>query len=550
MIKKYYSRKSSMKQSPLDRSLFNLDLLIPDDDTFRNLGLLPVTNLAIFESTTDAFNKNGLFSNVIFGNIGSDTRMLRPAYIDLKLKIFHPLVFITIERLGKKYKEILAGRLYARFDKVEKDFVPDPENGNTGFHFFCQHLDEIVYKTTESNKRDYKISLVEKYGRSSGLFKTFLVIPAGLRDYTVDDKGVPSEDEINDFYRKLVGLHIKLSNLNITEETIALYDPIRYQIQMLVNDIYRYIKGLIDGKSKFIQAKWSSRGVAGSTANVITALPNVIKDLDYENNVNFNSTVVGLYQYLKALGNITANRLHSVFLSHIFSTDRNEVRLINPKTLKSEYVKLNQKTYEDWTSLEGVNNIINKLNQDVIKNEYVKMDGYYPALVYDEGKTVKIIFDTEYMDPSLDIKKLRPITYAEMFYISVVGIVNRFPALVTRYPITGRGSIYPTYPYLKTTKLSKHVSIEVGGSTYDAPEYPIIPNDYVRSMAPHYTHLEKLGADFDGDTMSFILLYTEESIKEVDELLNTKEYYLNTLGEINYSVSNNTLDITLKSLTE
>lgn len=539
-----------MKQSPLDRSLFNIDLLIPDDDTFRNFGLLPVTNLGIFETNSDTFNKNGLYSNVIFGNVGSDERMLKPGYIDLKLKIFHPLVFITIERLGKKYKEILAGKLYARFDPKEKDFLPDPENGNTGFHFFCQHLDQLVFKTTESNKRDYKISLVDKYGRTSGMFKTFLVIPAGLRDYTVDDKGVPTEDEINDYYRKLVGLHIKLSSLTITEDTIALYDPIRYQIQTLVNDIYKHIKSLIDGKSKFIQAKWSSRGVTGATANVITALPNVIKDLDYENNINFNSTVVGLYQYLKALGNIAVNRLHTVFLANVFSNDSNNLRLINPKTLKSEYVKIKQKTYEDWTSLSGVTSIINKLSQDVTKNEYVKMDGYHPALVYDKGNEISIIFDTDYLEPGTDKTKLKPITYAEMFYISVVGIVNRFPALITRYPITGRGSIYPTYPYLKTTKLSKRVTVDIGGSTYDAPEYPIIPNEYVRSMAPHYTHLDKLDADFDGDTMSFILLYTEESIKEIDEVLNTKEYYLNTLGEINYSVANNTLDITLKSLTE
>ena len=540
-----------MAQQELNRDYFNIDLLIPNDKTFQEQGLQPITSLAIFESSSDTFNKDGLFSNAIFGTVGSVQRMSRPSYVDLKLKILHPLVYKQITTVNRLYKDIMAGKTYAVFreDKGVFELPNEDEVGNTGYHFFISHLDKLKYERNESSKRDNRIDLIEKYGRVNDLFRTWLIIPAGLRDYTVDKNGKPNEDEINDKYRTLIGLSLRLANVNITNDNIDVYDPIRYNMQLTVLDIFTYIKTLIDGKHKFIQSKWSGRAITNATANVITGLPAYIKDLNSEHKISANHTVVGLFQYLKALGSITYNRVTSMFFSKVFSTDTNKAMLIDPKTLTSDLVTLDNKTIDKFTSLKGVNDLVNKINQDVIKDTPVTIKGYYLALIYQEGNNIEVILDTRDYDND-KLKLCRPLTYAEMFYISVADIVKHFPCLVTRYPITGYGSIYPSYPYLKTTVPAQHVTCKIGFLELELPEYPIPKQHYFRSMSPHETHLARMGADRDGDTCSFTLLYAKESIEEINKLLASKENYVSTTGKLNYSVSTNTLDIVMLTLTE
>lgn len=567
-----------MKQNPLDRSLLNIDLLVPDDGLFRSMGLGEVTSLSIFEPSSDVFNQKGLFSPMIFGDIGSDIRLERPGYIDFKIPVFHPLVYSSICKLGRKYEEILSGSSRAIFNDKIKDFElvsEEDDYGETGFEFFCSHVDELVYVENDSTRRKFRIEMVNKYGRTSGLFSNYLVLPAGLRDYTVDKKGVPTEDEVNKLYRVLIGLAGRMKNVKFDKDTIALHDPIRYRIQRQIFTIYKYFQNLIDGKNKFIQSKWSSRAVSYASSNVITAIPGYVESLDQDESeiVGFNTTVVGLYQYLKIIGPVVANKITNLFIPNIIGSEADKVLLINPKTLKREYVSLKNKTKDDWTTLEGINNTINKLSQDAIKDDIVKLDGYYMALIEDKGYEINVIFNPEeieveggfynkeniyktltdidkYKKDNTFQTKIRPITYAELFYISVIDCIQQFPVFVTRYPITGSGSIYPSWPLVKTTSKGRKVKVRIGFSELEAKEFPIRGLDYIRSMSVHYTHLGALGADHDGDTTSCTAVLTKEAREEVIKLLNSKEYYLNALGKLNYSTEVETIDIVVKTLTE
>ena len=161
-----------MVQKPLDRNLFNIDLLIPDKEYFKQNNLKEVTSLAIFETNSNVFHNDGLYSINVFGPVGSAERLKRHGYIDFKIPVLHPLVYSSIVKLGKKYEKIMSGTGYAYFDNATKDFIMDEnnENSQTGYDFFIKHIDKIQYGTTESKKRDYKIALVDKYGRSSGLY--------------------------------------------------------------------------------------------------------------------------------------------------------------------------------------------------------------------------------------------------------------------------------------------------------------------------------------------------------------------------------------------
>lgn len=572
-----------MIQKPLDPNLLNIDLLIPEPTTFKTNHLGEVVSTSIFEPSSNVFDLKGLFSPEIFGEIGSDVRLNKPGYVDFKIPVFHPLVYLTICDLGDKYEKIMSGSLYAKFDKELKDFIPVEEesDGDTGYEFFCKHVDDLVYPETNSHKRQFKIALVEKYGKRSGMLTTWLVLPAGLRDYEVDEKGVPSEDEVNSLYRKLINISNSMKFVDFKND-IELFDVIRFRLQRLLVDIYNHFKTLIDGKNKFIQSKWAARGLNYGTRNVITAINSYVKDLDDKNSTGFNMCVVGIFQYLKSLGNLVPNRVLTLFMSQIGSMDSENVQLFNPETLKFELAQASAKMKKDWTTVEGINSNVNKLLQDDIKDSPVVVDKKYIALiqerVIDGVIHVKVIFNNDdidhpdYVDENgtmtakgrdllrntikvfqnggIDHSPIRPITYVELFYIAVAGLEDKFPALVTRYPITGAGSIYPAWPKLMSTIVGKEVQVHIGHEEFKVNAYPTIGKDYYRSLTVHYSHLGALGADHDGDVLSYALLFTDESVDEVKKLLSSKEYYLDPSSSLNYSVSNHVIDSLLLSLTE
>ena len=187
-------------QEVMDRRLLNLDLLILTKDNIQNMK--EVKSLAIFEANSSVYKMDGLFSTAIFGPVGSKLRMEMPGYIDLKIPILHPLVYRTLISLNRLYEGIVTSKVKARYDSTVKDFILANEHGSTGYTFFISNLDKVeLSNNSESDKRKFAIELVNKY--KDKFMTKWIVIPAGLRDYTVNEAGQPMEDEVNSLYRKL-----------------------------------------------------------------------------------------------------------------------------------------------------------------------------------------------------------------------------------------------------------------------------------------------------------------------------------------------------------
>lgn len=528
---------------------FNVEILILTN--IQLMQLKEVKSLSIFEPASKNFHTDGLFSTDIFGPIGSSLRNDKFGYINLHVPVLHPVVFQDLCGLKSLYQDIMASKAYAKFDPVLKDFIKsDINEGDTGYNFFMKHINKIEFSDRNSDSRKFKIEMVEKYTIPSKLIDKWLVLPAGLREYVEDESGIPSEDEINAIYRKLMNASALLKNTSIDLEDLEALDMIRYRIQTIVVEIYEYIRSLLDGKNKFIQGKWTKRAIDFGTRNVITATPIHIPDLDDNNIVGFNHTVVGLYQYLAAINPIVKYWMNRTFISKIFPSDTSTVSLINSKSMKSEYVTISNKLRDLWTTEEGMNSLISKMGQEEQRSDPVKLGDYYLALLYDNGKEIRLILNTEYVDDSLDKKYIRPITYAEMFYIAIYDVRGKYPGFITRYPVAGIGGIYPSKLYLKTTTVGRTVTYydDINASK-EMLEYPIIGQSYYNSLSPHYTHLAKLVADFDGDMCSLSVVYTDESIAEIDKLLNSKEFYISPDGKLLYSAETDTIKLVLKHLT-
>lgn len=482
------------------QDLFNIDLLI--DIQAKENFLTPIKSMQIFESSSTVFKKDGLFSIDTFGPMGSAIRNTRLAYIDLHIPILHPLVYSVFKMLKKLYIEILEGKTYVVFDNKVKDFVlSTPDEGFTGYNYFIEHMEKIEFDDHNSEERKFRIKLVKKYGRKDKLLTKWLVIPAGMRDYIMGEDGRPTEDEINSFYRKLLATANMLENIVLDPKDYDFYNAIRLKLQKTTEEIYYYILNLLGDKHGFIQGKWAKRAVSYGTRNVLTPSLNNVTDLNKKNRITANHSVIGLYQYVKGISPITINKVIAKFSSRIFNINLDTAWLVNPKTLRFEEKTIQTKTKEKWLSTDGLEETMGILGLDDAVASPVKVEDNYMFLVYDTGDTITLIRNNEEIVEGMDVKKLRPITYGELFYLAVYDVVDKYPGFVTRYPVISLGSIYPSWTYLKTTIQGREVLYKDGFEEATLYEYPNLHLKWTRSISAHINKLSGLQGDFDGDSL-------------------------------------------------
>ncbi len=531
---------------------FNISIAKLDQAAVANMR--QVTSLDIYESSGGPLHSDGLFSLEIFGRVGEERRDHIFAYIDVRVPIFHPLIFRTLTKLKALYGGILTATEYARWDDEIKDFVSDSElTGRTGYQFFMERFKDIVFKENKSTLRSDRIKLIQKY-KDVALSRYVLVLPAGLRDIETDEAGRVSFDEINSLYTKLMSISkgVVETFYNDVNDTLHL-PPIL--LQRAFNEIYDTIENIITGKKGFIQKKFGSRKVYNGTRNVITAMDTSTPYIDGPNSPSYTDTVIGLFQCIKSVLPKTIHALRYSYLPNIFNAGTDRANLVNPKTLESEIVDLSPEEYDRWTTVEGLEKVINSYGEQRLRSRPVRVNGHYLALIYaGPDMTFKVFHDIRDLPSHLDRRYVRPITLVEFIYLSGYKIWNEGTAFVTRYPVTGTGSSYPSTVYTKTTtvgEMRKELddSWEPMGDEHIAIEFPTFPAVYLDSQVIPTSRIARLGADFDGDMCSFTAHYSKEGVEEVKDHLNSRRAYVDPRGGLNASVDVDMVKLVLHNMT-
>lgn len=501
----------------------------------------------IFEAN-NIFHKSGLFSNKIFGEPGSKERARRNGHIDLKIDVLHPLAYIGITTMSSLHAGILDTTKKARWDNNIKDFVED-DNGETGYEFFMKRLPDIKFTNPNSSDlREFKIRLVSMQDDVKLLsMNKMIVIPASMRDYTIDTKtGRPSQDEVNDIYRKLINSAAMLPDYINKNEYNPFIESIRIRLQKAVVDIYLYLLNLLDGKRGLLRGHLISKAVDYGTRNVITADNSVITRLGTGNHLRFNEMAVGLYQYSKAINPIAIGKL-KVLLSRIFSGASKQCSVINIKTLETSIININNKTLDMYTTTKGINSYLNKFADNEFAKKIFGTNEYAFLMILEKDNMIRLVYNTSLI-PVEDYKYLRPITNMELVYIVLLSEYDKYYGSTTRYPAINQGSTIPIKPKIKTTNESRDIMVEYDGVTYSVMNYPILTSDVYDSNSPHHSRLARAGADFDGDTANFIIFYTKEANDEIRRILSGRGLYIGADNKLVYSVGTETLNYVVKSM--
>ena len=139
-------------------------------------------------------------------------------------------------------------------------------------------------------------------------------------------------------------------------------------------------------------------------------------------------------------------------------------------------------------------------------------------------------------------------TFTELLYYTLYELAPTINGFVTRFPVTGYGSVYPSYAHLKSTIPSEtryELDEQWQRKATPAANFPITGKAFFDTMSPHHSHIKRLGADFDGDTCSFITVMSDQALQEISQKLKSASYYVDQNNQMYFSGSTDTVDYVL-----
>lgn len=492
----------------------------------------PTRVLDIRETNIGSFHEDGLFSTVTFGRVGTVERDTTFSYIPINTTVFHPLYYRELMKLRILYGDILTGKKYAIFNEEEKDFeLSDPIHGQTGYHFFVSNFPKLEFVRNKSRRRDARIDFLTKY-RPNCMYSQIMVLPAGLRDSVEDKNGRSTEGEINEFYRRILRSSNSLATQTRVESSIT--DTSRASIQTGFNQVYDYLSSIIKDKKGFISGKWAKRSVATASRSVITSLSTSTKELGSEDNIGFNNSAIGLYQAAKSYMPLVAHEVLK-FTNPLMGEGKSQ--LVDKNTLQSTTAQLPDAEIDRWTTPSGIEKIVNNFaNLNFRTQPIIVGNDYYLALIWtgevNGKKAYRVIQDIRDVPEGFSRDNVRPITYTEFFYLVRLNQWNKDIYYITRYPVTGDGSIYPSIGFIRTTVNSE---VRYGlnpdwtiDPSQKAGVFPILEDaSFMDSLSVHPARLEGMGGDHDGDKTSSLSIFLDDAREEVYSYLNSPEAYIN-----------------------
>ena len=513
--------------------------------------LKPVTTLNTYTGATKNFDPEGFYSPDIFGPVGSPQRDEIYSYFDVKCQIISPMIALELFELKRLYKGIMSGTDFATWNPHTKDFdtaKAGDVGASTGYAFFIKYFYELTPKPNHSRTRQDAIDHFYRF-RDVALSQYILTFPAGLRELRIDNGVDEKEHDLTPLYRSCFTIS---KTIPVRGADSPLVDVPRWKLQRAFNDIYQYFFTFIDGKKGFTRGKVVSRRLTDGTRNVLSPLISTSRRMGAPDQYRPTDTLVGLHQGLRSILPVAQHYIHKRYLDRI-DAGAGYLNTIDPKTLQSTYRKVTSKTYDLYTTNEGIEKLLYSFTVPDKRHSPLLADGHYIALVYRDKDVFKVFYSIDELPDGFDKSKVAGITLAELLYLSGYDVWNEYMMFVTRYPIAGAGSIYPSTIRIETTVRSG-VVYELEDDWVTRKEKPAISypdkniKEFISAMAPNSTRIAGLQGDYDGDTGSGNAVYTKEALEEIKASIKKTSYWIDVNNRPKIELLDGTAKRTFKML--
>lgn len=461
---------------------------------------------------------DGLFSTTIFGRIGSDDRKFKFAYIDLKRKFLHPLVYNVIYNMFRALPQVVSGEKSCSIGVNGKIKVEDDlSKGQTGIDFFVNNWKRIKWteEGEENASRSKKENLLNMLKENEIFIEKFLVIPAYYRDVNFNTSSTGTKVSVDGINASYIKLLTAASSASITFTSAF---NTQNTIQKTLNDIYVELTTKISGKTGVIRQAIMGKSIDYSAIAVLSC-PRMEANTPEEQQVKFNEYGIPIAFALSLYHPFVIKELEDFFyeLEHSYSIvlsgnkkfdiDEEVLDNITPTAIKD----LVDSFIKDKTKAFRLRNIGFALKE---KNDAKNKDAeFIPIYLRDRDGNLSS----------------RYATLTDLFYVVAFNVTRNKYMIATRYPVTGPESIITCRPVILSTErnsfpvsaeelnANKELKIEDNFilDFFQRPEYklPYFPVDaklpleesilekkikWIDTAIPNISYLSGLGADFDG----------------------------------------------------
>ena len=436
------------------------------DKIIMNSNLKPVTDPISFSG--DIPTDGGLFSPIIFGRTPNEQNR-QFAYIDLHGKFFHPYIYEILDDLmPKRFKKCASGEGSWALDsdgyliELSKD-DPKYSQMNNGISWLVSVFPKMRYKESDSLVRKDKLQLLKDFPPDKCIISKWLVVPIKYRDV---DKNSSTHKlpELNDRYNHI----IRYSN-SLTDQTFSFFDyATKFNIQNELVNIRKHGQSLLEKKNGFFHKYILGKSIDRGSRDVISVPSFRGYQKPKDNPVDMFHTGIPLAKCL-IIGYDFIMRYCLQFFADNFR-NRRDYPIYELKN--GEYVITGSIDIADQMQRFNTRYLEKKINR--FKNSHGTR--FEPITILTKnGKEIPFHMSGQFgaLKPGSKYASTilnRPMTWTDLFYQAAVNTLSDKYVYITRYPIEGYNSIFPTL-CLPTSTLDT-IPATIDGIDY--PRYPII----------------------------------------------------------------------------
>ena len=477
------------------------------------------------------YDPDGILSNDIFGISKSDRRNTF-AYIDLGRYYIYPHVYDKILcPLFGGFKYIVSGQKY--YSIKNGMLIEDDDNGWTGIDELYHHWDEINWKQFKADSSNLtNKQFVQSATKSMVFTDKWIIIPPAYRDVSLSGSFDQSDhvDELNNLYVRLMRMVISTQEGGIFASRMF---ATQSKIQDSLVEILNHFKNLVSKKNGLFRKYLMGKSVDYGTRSVISA-PTYAHDSIDDAMVDMNHCALPISECCSTFRPFIEGWLMNFFTRKIIN-DPNCISYFDPEQQKE--IRATIQDPEVQFSERAVRKIINNyvLNPDN-RFETVAVRVSIPTAKKPEIKNAILLLKGKVIMPNNTQRVLnRAMTYTDLLYLACVESCENRHVMVSRYPVGTDKGIYFNKIRVQSTK--NHITMIFNGKEYKY--YPDIdfktPHDkvgvqFIDTLVYSNSHLDGMGADYDGDTVSVRGIWSDEANMEAENIMKSKMSVLNITG--------------------
>ena len=236
--------------------------LLDIDNFIKNNNVLQVKSVKF--PSAKGFDEDGLWSETIFGKIGTRGRKSQFGYVDLRSTFIHPIVYRMLKASSDQVSKLL--REKSKYIVKNKMLIEDM-SGNNGVDFLIKEFNNIDFRLFSHSDKKKETEFIEN-NKNIILINKFLITPAGDRDININD--ISKTSEINELYRSLIFQINSLSGIEDIDKLI---------ISNIQNQLLKIVDFIRDknlkGKKGLIRNNMMKKSLDCTSRIVLTSSPKI-----------------------------------------------------------------------------------------------------------------------------------------------------------------------------------------------------------------------------------------------------------------------------------